>query len=1019
MRLKTIFFFVAMDIVYGGNLSGTKDFKWPHRVAAGQNSNPKASLPASATNTQNPNDRTISPRESLSRITVPEGFQVALFAAEPHVAQPIAMAFDDRGRLWVAECYSHPHWKATGHDRILIFSDNDGDGEFDARKIFWDRGNYLTGLALGHGGVWICNTPNLMFIPDRDRDDVPDGPPEILLDGWEKKNHNNVLNNLNWGPDGWLYGSIGNDQKSLVGKPGTPQEKRTEISRGIWRFHPQTKNFEVVALGAVNPWGLDFDDWGQAFFTNCVLAHLWHVVPGAYYQRREYETDNPFAYSRIDTVADHLHWGDGHWTNSRHGGPEHSVAGGGHAHTGAMIYLGDNWPDRYRNTFFTGNIHGNRINNDQLVRFRSGYVGRHRPDFLMGNHAWFRCLWQKYGPDGGVFIGDWHDFGECHDSDGSHRTSGRIYKITYGPVKPIGQIDLAQESDSELVNYQLHHNDWYVRHARRILHERSIAGRNLAEVQCGLRRIFAGHDDVTRKLRALWALYVTGGASESFLVEQLSHPNEHIRSWSIRLLGDRAVPSTDAIDRFTALATNDPSAMVRLQLASTLQRLPLEIRWSMAHGLVSHTEDAGDQNIPHMIWYAIEPAIASDTTRALQLLRQSQLPLVRKHIAHRIAGQLDALVQFLTETESTTVQADVLAGMLKGLRGRRNLRPPDNWPALARRLAESPHVEIQRQASHLGLLLNHQASVQSLQQTALDRESPFEARENALRALAEQGTPGQEQIFLALLHDKHLGSAALRGLATYDLEDIPHSVLKLFPRFDASTKSTAIDLLASRPVFALALLDAVESGVVNRAEISVVTARQINSLKNDVVRQRLKEVWGEVRQTAADKRDLIAKYKHLLNGAYLADADPRRGRLVYDQACGKCHRLFGQGGQIGPDLTGSNRKNLHYVLEHSLDPSAVVGKDYQLTTVHLENGRTVNGIVVSRTNERLVMQTIDEQVVVSTNDIDETEESDVSMMPEGLLEKMSRSAIRDLIAYLASPEQVPLSQSDEAKADKP
>ena len=594
-------------------------------------------LPNGVKNTQNLSDKTISPAESLRRITVPDGFNVSLFAAEPDVGQPIASTFDDRGRLWVAECYSHPVWKPKGNDRILIFEDTDNDGTFDKRKVFWDEGRYLTGLLYGYGGVWICNTPSLMFIPDRNGDDIPDGSPVDLLDGWTRKNPNNVLNNLTWGPDGWLYGCIGNSEESLVGKPGTPEEQRTAIPRGIWRFHSIDRKFEVVAIGAVNPWGLDFNDWGEGFFTNCVIGHLWHLIPGAYYQRRDAEQDNPYAYTRIEPIADHLHWGGGKWTDSRGGKGVHSKAGGGHAHTGAMVYLGDNWPDRYRNTFFTGNIHGNRINNDTLEPEGSGYVAHHGDDFLLGNHDWFRCLWQKYGPDGGVLIGDWHDYGECHDNDGSHRTSGRIYKITYGALPKLKPFDLSKLTDAELVQLQLHKNDWYVRHARRLLHERFLSGSDMEKSRSALRDIFEENEDPTRKLRALWTLNLIGGLSEDCLVEQISNESEHVRAWSVRLLCDKTPPTADVIKQLADLAAKETSPVVRLQLASALQRLPLGHRWDIASGLVRYEQDADDHSLPQMIWYGVEPLVPLDSKRAFQLIVASKIPLIRQHIARRSA----------------------------------------------------------------------------------------------------------------------------------------------------------------------------------------------------------------------------------------------------------------------------------------------------------------------------------------------------------------------------------------------
>ena len=436
-------------------------------------------------------DGPVPPSEAASKMTVPEGFKVTLFAAEPDVRQPIAFAIDPRGRLWVAENYSYPNWrtKPEGKDRILIFEDTDGDGHFDRRKVFWEKGANLTGLALGFGGVWVCATPNLLFFPDRDGDDRPDGPPVVKLDGWNPDAQHNLFNALKWGPDGWLWGCHGILSTANVGKPGTPAEKRVPMNCGVWRYHPTREVFEVVAHGTTNPWGLDFDDHGQAFITNCVIPHLYRVVPGARFQRMFGQDFNPFSYGLMGTSADHIHWAGGAWTDSRGGQGKHGEAGGGHAHVGAMIYLGDNWPDRYRDSLFTCNLHGNRVNNDALRREGSGYVAKHKPDFLKANDPWFRGMELKYGPDGGVFLTDWSDTGECHetDADGPHRENGRIYKITYGTPKPV-VVDLAKLSSVELAKLQSHPNEWHVRTARRLLQERFARGEDMAEVHGVLKR---------------------------------------------------------------------------------------------------------------------------------------------------------------------------------------------------------------------------------------------------------------------------------------------------------------------------------------------------------------------------------------------------------------------------------------------------------------------------------------------------------------------------------------------------
>ena len=574
--------------------------------------------------------------EAIRRITLPAGFNITLFAAEPDVVQPIAMTIDPRGRLWVVENYSYPIWLGgpRGKDRILILEDADHDGRFDRRTVFYDHGTNFTGIELGFGGVWVCATPNLLFIPDQNGDDRPDAEPVVRLDGWDTKAQHNMFNALKWGPDGWLWGCNGILSNSRVGKPGTPEKERVAINCGVWRYHPTRAVFEAVAHGTTNPWGLDFDDMGEAFITNCVIPHLFHVVPGAHFQRMFGEDMAPHSYALLETCADHIHWAGGLWTDSREGKGKHGEAGGGHAHIGAMIYLGDNWPEAYRNDVFTCNIHGKRINRDRLEPRGSSYVARHDPDFLMANDAWFRGLELKYGPDGAVYMTDWYDTGECHenDADGAHRENGRIYKIAYGAPKPV-TVDLAGVDDETLAQLQLHHNDWYVRTARLILQERAAAGRDLSKAHHLLRTILAENADVTRRLRAAWALHASGGLDERTALAMLDQPSEHVRAWGVRLLCDAGAPSPAALTRFAQLAKADPSQKVRLSLASALQRLPLEERWSVAEPLASHKEDASDATLPLMIWYGVEPLVPADQRRAVALASACQIPIVRRFVA--------------------------------------------------------------------------------------------------------------------------------------------------------------------------------------------------------------------------------------------------------------------------------------------------------------------------------------------------------------------------------------------------
>ena len=574
----------------------------------------------------------LSPQEAARTMTVPDGFRVTLFAGEPAVKQPIGFCIDDRGRLWVAEANNYPDKKAGRNDRIVILEDTDGDGRHDKRTVFYDKLEYVSGVEVGFGGVWVMSIPNFYFIPDKDGDGVPDGPPVVLLDGFgTTENAHNIANGFAWGPDGWLYSTHGRTNWSLLGKPGATAQERERFDGGVWRYHPTRHVWEPYCDGTTNPWGIDWNEVGHAFVCNCVNPHLFHVIQGAYYEPARDRPNTRFTYERIPTIADHLHFTNTKNIRAGLGTPEEDVAGGGHAHSGTMIYLGDNWPATYRGHAFMNNIHGHRINFDRLARAGSGYTAAHAPDVLRARDPWFMGVTLAYGPDGGVFVSDWSDTGECHSTKNTRKDTGRIYKITHGQPKP-WQGDISKLSNDELVKLQTHRNDWFARHARRVLQERQA-------VPLALRGTLHSEQAVPMRLRALWTLWVTENLRDIELVSLLADKSEHLRAWAIQLLCEHKNPGAQALHEFARMAREDKSPLVRLYLASALQRLPLQQRVPVLKALLAHEEDAGDQNLPLMYWYAAEPVVAADNAVAVQLLAASKIPKVRQFITRRLAAK--------------------------------------------------------------------------------------------------------------------------------------------------------------------------------------------------------------------------------------------------------------------------------------------------------------------------------------------------------------------------------------------
>ncbi|HVT27801.1 MAG TPA: PVC-type heme-binding CxxCH protein [Lacipirellulaceae bacterium] len=986
------------------------------------------------------------PAEKAAQVMkVRDGFSVTVAAAEPDVKQPIAMALDDRGRLWVAEAYAYPVRapEGQGRDRILIFEDTNGDGRFDKRKVFADGLNLVSGLEVGFGGVYVGAAPYLLFIPDRNGDDIPDSKPEVLLDGWGYQDTHETLNTFTWGPDGWLYGCHGVFTHSMVGKPGTPYSGRVPINAGIWRYHPTRHVFEVFAEGTSNPWGIDFDDHGQAFCTACVIPHLWHVIQGGRYQRQAGEHLDPYTYADIQTIADHRHYigSTPHAGNGRSGD-----AGGGHAHCGAMIYLGGVWPDKYRHTIFMNNIHGQRVNNDILERKGSGFVGHHGKDFLLTGDLASQMLNLEYGPDGQVYINDWYDVIACHTTDfkAVDRTNGRIYKVWYGkslhdPL-PLGEgrvrtdgeapsprpspkgrgrakpVDLKKLSDRELAEMVLEKNDWYVRHARRILAERAAAGGVDKATRHRLAEIATTNPDETRRLRAMWALQVTGGVPDELVQKLLADKNEYVRAWTIQLSLDRVHPPlAELLPEFATMAASDPSPVVRLYLASAMQRVPKEHRWTVLERLTRHSEDVGDHNLPLMYWYAAEPLADADPQRALAfgLSCGRTIPQLRDFMLRRIGSLQDnagvpVLIHALGKSHDADEQLTILRAVRTALAGQRHVAPPSDWTAVYRAILKSSRGAVRNEATALGVTFGDATAMASLRAVLTSPQADAASRRGALEALLAAKDPDLPSTLFSLLSDSTVREAAIAGLAQYNDPQTPAKVLADYAAFSAGEKRSALATLASRKPYGLALLEAVSRNDIPKTDLSADLIRQLHNLHSAQIDELIGKTWGQVRSTAADKVALIAKYRALVAKKAEQAPDPELGRAIFGKTCQNCHMLYGVGAKIGPDLTGSNRSNLDYLLTNVVDPSALIAKEYQPTVFTTTDGRVITGIVRGESDKAVTIQTPTEEMILPKNEIDERDLSNTSMMPEGQLKQLSTHEILSLFAYLRGKSQVPM-----------
>ncbi len=985
----------------------------------------------------------LSPEAAAAHMTVPPGFHVQLAAGEPMVHQPIAMCFDNKGRLWVAEAHTYPLRapEGQGKDKILIFEDTNQDGVFDRSKTFIEGLNLVSGLEVGFGGVYVGAAPYLMFIPDADGDDVPDAPTAewhvqnvqfpkdvpagatVLLDGFGWHDTHETLNAFIWGPDGWLYGCHGVFTHSRVGKPGTPDDQRTPLNAGVWRYHPQRHEFEVFAHGTSNPWGVDFNEQGQAFISACVIPHLWHMVQGGRYHRQGGQHFNRFTYDDIKTIADHAHY-TGNIRDHAWWGHEPGInasvdeAGGGHAHAGAMIYLGDNWPDEYRGRMYFNNIHGNRINCDILEPEGSGFVGHHGRDFMKANDRWYRGINLRYGPDGSVYVIDWYDPNACHRTNPEiwDRSNGRIYRVSYTETDDsrdakLHAAFLVDPSASELLDAHDARNEWYVRMARKLLMDRASDSQIVDTVWS---RAADNSRTAENRLRYLWTLSALDGLTDQRAAQLLRDGKEYIRAWTVQLqLEDQSI-SSELLTDLETMSASDSSPVVRLYLASALQRLPVDQRWTIAANLARHAEDIDDHNIPLVLWYGTEPLVPAEPARAMQLAQNSKIPLVTRYIIRRASESDDTIapvVELLGKAPTPDMQQLVMDEMLASFEGRVGIPMPHAWNTAYDKLAKSDQQSIRDKADQLAILFGDQRVFPRMRNLLADSSQDVERRQQALNVLVRGQDTSSAKILLsdAVLNNGTLRSSAVKALSTLGNERVSETLLNRYAEFDEETRKDVISTLVSRPAWTTDLLNAIGSGHVPSADLHAYHVRQILTFNSPDINGLLKQHWGEVRESSADRQQLIADWTARLTPDVLKKAHPGNGRRIFNKTCQNCHKLFGEGGDIGPDITGSNRANLEYILHNVLDPSAVIGRDYRMTVLVLEDGRVVSGLLKQETDSAVTIQTINDKIVVPVKQIEERVLSDVSMMPERQLDELAFEEARDLIAYLGSPGQVAMS----------
>jgi putative membrane-bound dehydrogenase-like protein len=974
-----------------------------------------------------------SPEDAVKRMKLPPGFSVRVVAAEPMVRQPVSMSFDERGRLWVLQYLQYPNYAGLkpvkqdqylrtiwdklpdppprgpkGADRLTILSDPDANGVFTKSKDFATGMNIASGFCLGDGGVYVAQPPYLLFYPDKNRDDVPDGDPEVLLTGFGMDDTHSLANSLQWGPDGWLYGAAGSTSTSRIKPPVArstvvPQVRGTtervpgspeyvEFQQGLWRYHPKTKAFELFSEGGGNTYGLDFDKNGQAIAgTNWGGFAMLHQMQGAYYVKgfsKHGPLHNPHTYGYFDHVP---------YTGFK----------GGHVTCGGVVYQADAYPTEFRDQYIGANLLSNAIYWHKLEPFKSSFKARHGGDLLEANDTWFRPVDLLTGPDGCVYVADFYDRRAAHldPIDNWDRTNGRVYRIEYNGPPKTRTFDLSKSSPGELVELLKHPNKWWRDEARRQMRERGADAAALTKI--------LESDKGELALEALWALYQIGEFKPGSMVSAFEHPNDYVRAWAVRLALDK---SRTVQGSWVGLPMIERSTVVLAQLACSARRTDPETSRYIVQQLLANPACGDDPQLPLLIWWAIESQLTRSggaVTNSLKLRDEKTRPLghfLAERLARRVMagdfsnGHLAAgeLLASLPE-ESKPV---ALRGVAEALKGRTLKVVPDDLAApLDRYWLDHPDDPT---ITEIMARMSVPAARITLREKVANAKAPDAERVKAIDTLRGLRDAKSQAVFLAQLKSEKSDAvrvALIAGLEAFDDAAIGDAVLAGYAAYPPAVKKRAVQLLVARPAWAAALLAHFDAGKFPKTDLTLDHAKTAVALNDAKVTSLVEKHFGRFApSTPGEKQARISWLGAALsrNGP----TDPTKGKGLFTKHCAACHTLHGEGGKVGPDLTTADRKNRGYVLTHSVDPSAYIRPEYVVHTVATADGRKLSGIVAESTAESLTLVNVvnDQPVrtVVAKKDIDELQPSRTSLMPEKLLDTLKDAEVADLLAYIAS-----------------
>jgi putative membrane-bound dehydrogenase-like protein len=962
-----------------------------------------------------------SPKNALNTFQIEPGFRIELYVSEPDIRGPVAMEFDENGRIYVVEAPGYPLNMEAKVGRVVLLDDTDGDGRPDARSIFADKLTMPTGVMRWKRGVLVTDAPDVLYFEDTDGDGKADIR-HVMLTGFAFSNPQHTVNNPVYGLDNWIYlahegpatavvfQEAFGDRGSALRFPDRPDAPSLEPARRMVRFRPDRGALEYLSTSS--QFGHSFDPWGHHFTVSNEDHIREEVVPAAYLTRNP---DLPVG-SAVERISDHRPAADVYPITRN---PRVEMLSGVGSFTSACaitVYLGGALPASLGLFTLVAEPAQNLVHRDVLTPSGATYIARRAREgveFLASTDSWFRPVNFSIGSDGAIYLVDyyrqviehpeWMATHTHHSPDlyaGEDR--GRIYRISGETPLPLpGRIRLGDASDSELVNALASPNIWWRRTAQRLLVDRGSAA-----AVAPLTRLFATNPSPVARLHALWTLEGLGRLEASLIEKALEDPEAGVRENAI-LLAEPRLPDNPAIVGKLLSMVNDPDRRVQFQLLCTLGGIDSPASRAAQDRLLA-------QNIDDT-WMQIA-ALSASSNRALQLFRtaavftdeqtdaratffrQTSAVIGARRKSAEIRQVLTTLLHS-SKTGSSWWRAASLDGLAQGVGPAR--QRADLGQDLLLKLFEDADDDVRRGSLRMlgatGLPPNAGPLLRRAAVTALNADRPPALRADAIGLLALGDPAAHEALFKKLIDPREpeaVQASAVRGLGRSNGAAVGTYLLERWKSMTPAVRMDAADAMFLDPERPKVLLEAIERDTVQPWTLAFRHKRQPLMSRDAALREAARSLLEE---RAGERENVLKRYQAALEKS----GDPQKGRVVFERVCAKCHTLNGVGHEVGPDLATVRNRSPQRILSDIMMPSTSIAQNYESYVVDTTSSGVIEGVMRSQTPTTITIRHEEgRDDVIRRADIKDMRITNLSAMPADVDKQVSVDEMADLLAFL-------------------